>query len=72
MKLNYKFIGWCKSGVHDKVWGSIHLHNHQCLTFWGRRGAKLQTKQWNGSHGDAYEMARKKMKNQKMQKDQQF
>lgn len=51
--MNYKFIGWCKEGNHDKVWGVILLEtpsnrfgysNVKCLSFWGRRGAKLQTK----------------------------
>lgn len=44
--ISYKFIGWCKEGVHDKVWGVIDLGdslNGQMLTFWGRRGKKLQT-----------------------------
>ena len=31
------------------------------VTFWGRRGAKLQTKQWDGSEYDVYDMARKKI-----------
>lgn len=45
--MNYRFIGWCKEGVHDKVWGAIHLDSEyggNVLTFWGRRGKKLQTK----------------------------
>lgn len=45
--MSYKFIGWCKEGVHDKVWGVIDLGdrlNGQMLTFWGRRGKKLSTK----------------------------
>ncbi len=42
--MKYRFIGWCKEGTHDKVWGVIKLQDNQCLTFWGRRGAKLQTK----------------------------
>jgi hypothetical protein len=54
--MNYEFIGWCKEGNHDKVWGVICLQEPEYreslhgwvagkyLTFWGRRGAKLQTK----------------------------
>lgn len=45
--MKYKFIGWCKEGIHDKVWGVINLDSDyygHVLTFWGRRGAKLQTK----------------------------
>jgi hypothetical protein len=42
--MNYKFIGWCRADNHDKVWGVIALHSDSYVTFWGRRGAKLQTK----------------------------
>jgi predicted DNA-binding WGR domain protein len=42
--IEYKFIGWCKEDNHDKVWGVIDIGNHRCVTFWGRRGKKLQTK----------------------------
>lgn len=50
--MKYKFIGWCKEGIHDKVWGAISLREEinsgryqaSVLTFWGRRGKKLQTK----------------------------
>lgn len=54
MNLDYKFIGWCHDEVenHDKVWGVIFLTEQdlrgyaprKCLSFWGRRGKKLQTK----------------------------
>lgn len=55
MSLNYKFIGWCNEAGHDKVWGVIYLEkppeitvwgdsNLKCVSFWGRRGKKLQTK----------------------------
>lgn len=60
--MNYKFIGWCKESTHDKVWGIICLTeptqyraDGQYLTFWGRRGAKLQTKM---VYGDNYDMTR--------------
>lgn len=42
--MKYLHIGWCQEDKHDKVWGIIRLQDNQCLTFWGRRGAKLQTK----------------------------
>lgn len=42
--INYKFIGWCHEDGHDKVWGAIELGNQKCVTFWGRRSKKLQTK----------------------------
>jgi predicted DNA-binding WGR domain protein len=43
------FLGWCKEGSHDKVWG-VALHSeatritNNYLFFWGRRGKKLQYK----------------------------
>ena len=49
-ELKFRFIGHCydQKENHDKVWGVIFLDdpNHylpKCLTFWGRRGKKLQT-----------------------------
>lgn len=51
--LHYKFIGWCQEDSHDKVWGVIFLERpdslsryseSKCVSFWGRRGKKLQTK----------------------------
>jgi len=42
--MDYKFIGWCRADNHDKVWGVIALHSDSYVTFWGRRGSKLQTK----------------------------
>lgn len=71
--MNYEFIGWCKEDKHDKVWGVIliaedvpvseawHFHTNKYLTFWGRRGAKLQTKLFNGSRIDVNKLSRKKM-----------
>jgi len=53
--MDLKFIGWCKDGVHDKIWCIILLHTelspndrstftkHTYLKCWGRRGKKLQT-----------------------------
>lgn len=53
--MKYEHIGWCREGVHDKVWGIIRLQDQDCVTFWGRRGAKLQTKivkmnMWQADH----------------------
>jgi hypothetical protein len=52
--LKYEFIGWCKDGQSDKIWGIIELLAPQVrgtisisgkyLVFWGRRGARYQTK----------------------------
>ena len=48
--MKYKFIGWCREGTSDKVWGVIplgtetYLNDVSYVIFWGRRGKKLQTK----------------------------
>ena len=49
--LNFKFIGWCNEDGHDKVWGAIKLRDDKCVTFWGRRGKKLQTKIVDDGYG---------------------
>ena len=43
--MKIEFIGWCNQPTrnHDKVWG-VAKHGHQYITFWGRRGKKLQNK----------------------------
>ena len=70
--MKYIHIGWCKEGIHDKVWGIILLaedvnvsdawqfKTNKYVTFWGRRGAKLQTKLVNGTSYDADQMFHKK------------
>jgi hypothetical protein len=65
--MKYKHIAWCKQGTADKVWGAICLSHsgtsysdNKYVTFWGRRGKKLQTKLWEGSDWDAKEMFLKK------------
>ena len=55
--MKYVHIGWYQEDNHDKVWGIIQLTGNDWLgnyvTFWGRRGKKLQTKiyqdqsEWN-------------------------
>jgi hypothetical protein len=48
--MNYFWIGHCKEGTSDKVWGMIQLPVSEqygypdYIAFWGRRGKKLQTK----------------------------
>ena len=56
--MKYEFIGWCRDeeANADKVWGVIQLQENvnntqyeyqmqnKYVTFWGRRGKKLQTK----------------------------
>lgn len=65
--MKYDFIGWCRDeeANADKVWGVIRLQEnvnqgrwdwevkHKYVTFWGRRGKKLQTK---SAVETAYEM----------------
>jgi predicted DNA-binding WGR domain protein len=48
--MEIKFIGWCKQDNHDKVWGIGKRDDGDFMTFWGRRGNKLQTN--NKSMGD--------------------
>ena len=46
MDIKFEFIGHCfdKKENHDKVWGAIRIPDqNKVLTFWGRRGKKLQT-----------------------------
>lgn len=55
MSVNYVHIGWCHEDSHDKVWGIIKLsagvhddwERGDYVSFWGRRGRKLQTKMYN-------------------------
>lgn len=52
--INYRFIGWCKEGRHDKVWIAMQLSEAdyisndgswgKVLTLWGRRGGRLRSK----------------------------
>ncbi len=58
--MKFEHIGWCKEDNHDKVWGIIRLHDNDCVTFWGRRGAKLQTKMIKASYWEADDLFRKK------------
>jgi hypothetical protein len=74
--MKYKHIAWCKDEKTnaDKVWGIIELQtssappndyysNHndgKFVTFWGRRGKKLQTKIWEGSNWNLHVMFQKK------------
>ena len=48
MTINYKYIGWCSTEDHDKVWVCIQLsgdrYHGKFLTVWGRRGKRLQSK----------------------------
>lgn len=84
--MKYKHIGWCKDEKTnaDKVWGVIllsedvpvsnawHFKTNKYVTFWGRRGAKLQTKLWSGCDYDATQMFLKKQNKgyQSVEKDE--
>jgi predicted DNA-binding WGR domain protein len=74
-KLEFEFIGWCCDETinADKVWGIIKLSEDDDLSvgnyvsFWGRRGKKLQTKM----HVDAYQWDMLKLAYQKQDKGYQ-
>jgi hypothetical protein len=68
--MKYEHIGWMQEGKSDKVWGMIMLQgsgdmwgwsNNKYVSFWGRRGAKLQTKIVECSASEARGMFRKKL-----------
>lgn len=61
--MKYEHIGWCREGKHDKVWGIIRLQDKDCVTFWGRRGTKLQTKLIKASFWEARGLFQKKKNN---------
>jgi hypothetical protein len=66
--MRYVHIGWCRDGSSDKVWGAICLQeatasyrgDGKFVTFWGRRGAKLQTKIIEGTSWDVHKLFLKK------------
>ena len=60
--MNYKFIGWCREDSHDKVWVVIYLHSQSYVTFWGRRGAKLQSKIVESSNWDIVTLISSKLR----------
>jgi predicted DNA-binding WGR domain protein len=65
--MKFEHIGWMKEGNSDKVWGMILLqdsgsnwNNNKYVSFWGRRGAKLQTKIVECNRYEAQKMFEKK------------
>ena len=70
MSVEYTFIGWCRDeGTNaDKVWGIIKLNGDDWdgnyVSFWGRRGKKLQTK----LHKDEVLWGMERMADKKMDK----
>jgi hypothetical protein len=81
--MRYVHVGWCKEGIHDKVWGVICLREPEFresirgwiagkyVSFWGRRGAKLQTKMVDTIEYEIGKMFDKKLNKgyQKIDKD---
>lgn len=69
--MKFEHIGWMQEGTSDKVWGIILLQkgddrrrysgSNKYVSFWGRRGAKLQTKLVECSSYEAITMFRKKL-----------
>ncbi len=72
--MKYEHILWCNENNHDKVWGMIRIaevniiyddsriNTYKYLTFWGRRGKKLQTKISDDYFMDAELQRDKKLK----------
>jgi len=62
--IDYRFVGWCNEGNSDKVWGIIYINESvsEVLTFWGKRGSKLQTKFHKVGAGPVYDLIREKKK----------
>jgi hypothetical protein len=66
--MKFEHIGWMKKDTSDKVWGIIllqlggdsHWATNKYVLFWGRRGAKLQTKLVECSKYEAKNMFSKK------------
>jgi hypothetical protein len=64
--MKYEHIGWCREGTADKVWGIILLQqssngrSNQYVSFWGRRGSRLQTKLFQATAWQADDMFEKK------------
>ena len=74
MKPNYFWIGHCKEGSSDKVWGILTIREDSdykwqgdYVVFWGRRGAKLQTK----IHKDTSEYTMERLADKKESKGYQ-
>jgi hypothetical protein len=71
--MKYEFVGWCREGNADKVWGIIVVGEYDprrypfgrytYLTFWGRRGKALRTKIWVGDEFDAKRCFYEKLRN---------
>jgi hypothetical protein len=85
--MKYEHIGWCTEDGADKVWGIILLQDNRMdfgpgytykdnkyVSFWGRRGKKLQTKLFEDSAWGAEQMFNKKLQRgyQKVDQDKLY
>ena len=60
--MDIQFLGWCKNEKSDKVWGIVKKGEMLYVTFWGRRGAKLQKKMIEMDFWDADKLIHSKKK----------
>jgi predicted DNA-binding WGR domain protein len=60
--MDIMYLGWCREGTSDKVWGIVKKDEYLHLTFWGRRGAKLQKKLSDMDSHEANTLIRSKQK----------
>ena len=72
MKIDYLLRYQNTDTGSDKIWGIICLNPDKTfdpfesdrtfdyVTFWGKKGGRLQTKQWTGYSCDAYQLAKRK------------
>ena len=60
--MDIQFIGWCHNPTrnNDKVWGIADKGDGLYMTFWGRRGKKLQSNEKNMDSYDADKLIRSK------------
>ncbi len=60
--MDIQFLGWCKNEKSDKVWGIVKKDDGLYVTFWGRRGAKLQKKMIEMDSYDTNKLIQSKVK----------
>ena len=60
--MDIQYLGWCREGTSDKVWGIVKKDSDLYATFWGRRGAKLQKKVIEMNAYEANKLIRSKQK----------
>lgn len=60
--MDIMYLGWCREGTSDKVWGIVKKDTNLYATFWGRRGAKLQKNVKDMSGQEAMALIRSKQR----------